>query len=63
MPLIDLWKNAPATVAQFTIEQVVSFAGNGKLIDASPCSDELREYLSNADTPTFGKVRNTLPYR
>jgi hypothetical protein len=55
MPLIALWKSDPSTVAQFTIEQVVSFAGNGKLVDSSVCSDELREYLSNADTTTLAK--------
>jgi hypothetical protein len=55
MPLITLWKSTPAAVAQFTIEQVVSSAGNGKLTDSSVCSDELREYLSNADTPTLAK--------
>jgi len=55
MPLIALWKSDPVTVAQFTIEQIVSFAGNGKLSDSSVCSDELREYLSGANTKTLAK--------
>ena len=46
MPPIALSKSDPATVAQFTVEQVVSFAGNGKLSDGSQCSEELRVDLS-----------------
>lgn len=46
MPLVDLWKSSPATVAQFTIEQVVTTAGDGILKDASLSSRELRTFLS-----------------
>jgi hypothetical protein len=35
----------PATVSQFTIEQVVTTAGDGSLRDESLSSRELREYL------------------
>jgi hypothetical protein len=45
VPLVDLWKTNPATVSQFTIEQVVTTAGDGSLRDGSLCSRELREYL------------------
>ena len=45
MPLVDLWKSSPATVSQFTIEQVVTTAGDGSLRDESLSSRELREYL------------------
>src|SRR4051794_15285953 len=45
MPLISLWKSAPAAVAQMTIQQIVGNAGNGRLLDNSTCSAELREYL------------------
>ena len=45
MPLVDLWKSSPATVSQFTIEQVVTTAGDGSLRDESLASRELREYL------------------
>lgn len=46
MPLLALWRSDPDTVSKFTIEQVVSFAGNGKLRDDSECSHELREYIA-----------------
>jgi hypothetical protein len=46
VPLVELWKSSPATVAQFTIEQVVTTAGDGILRDASLSSRELRTFLS-----------------
>lgn len=45
MPLIALWKSAPAAVAQMTIQRIVANAGDGRLLDNSACSKELREYL------------------
>jgi hypothetical protein len=45
VPLVDLWKSSPATISQFTIEQVVTTAGDGSLRDESLSSRELREYL------------------
>jgi hypothetical protein len=45
MPLISLWKSAPDAIAQMTIQQIVGNAGNGRLLDDSDCSVELREYL------------------
>lgn len=46
MPLITVWKSSPAAVQEFSIEQVVSTAGDGNLKDGSLCAQELREYLS-----------------
>ena len=46
MPLISLFRTDPGTVEEFTIQQVVSFSGDGKLKDGSECSREFREYLS-----------------
>src|SRR5918997_2177008 len=45
MPLIALWKSAPGAVAQMTIQQIVGNAGDGRLLDNSLGSLELREYL------------------
>jgi hypothetical protein len=50
MPLISIFENAPESVAKFSIEQVVSTAGDGALKDDSPCSAELREYLGKVGT-------------
>lgn len=46
MALLSIWRSNPDAVLQFTIEQIVSASGNGKLLDNSECSTELREYLS-----------------
>jgi hypothetical protein len=50
MPLLSLWKSDPASVNQFTIEQVVATAGNGDLKDDSICAEELRSFLSQVPT-------------
>jgi uncharacterized protein with beta-barrel porin domain len=46
MPLLEFVKASPTGVEQLSIEQVVASAGDGTLKDASTCSNELREYLS-----------------
>lgn len=45
MPLLSFWKSAKDEVLKMTIEQVVSSAGDGNLLDSSPCSLEFREFL------------------
>jgi hypothetical protein len=50
MPLLSIWNSNPETVSEFTIEQVVSTAGNGKLLDNSECATELRQYLSQVSS-------------
>ncbi len=50
MPLLAIWRSTPAVVAQFTVEQVVSTAGNGDLRDGSECSSELRAYFKESPT-------------
>lgn len=50
MPLISIFENAPESVAKFSIEQVVSTAGDGALKDDSTCSAEVREYLGRVGT-------------
>jgi hypothetical protein len=46
MPLMSVWTSNPTAVSEFTIEQVVSTAGDGNLKDGTQCAEELREYLS-----------------
>ncbi len=46
MPLIQLWKSNTSAIDEFSIEQIVSTSGDGKLKDNSLCSNELREYFS-----------------
>ena len=49
MPLLDLWTNSKDAVLGMNIQQIVSVAGEGKLLDQSDSSNELREYLSQVD--------------
>jgi hypothetical protein len=51
MPLLAFWVSNPDEVGQTSIEQIVAMAGDGNLKDGSHCSSELREYLTQADTP------------
>jgi len=55
MPLLALWSSNPATISQFTIEQVVKTAGSGTLRDGSDCSRELRLYLLEASSEKLTK--------
>jgi hypothetical protein len=50
MPLLAFWSSNPKEIGQSTIEQIVAMAGDGNLRDNSPCSDELREYLTQAES-------------
>jgi hypothetical protein len=50
MALIQLWQNSPDAFADFSIEQILATAGNGKLKDNSNCSKELREFVSQIST-------------
>jgi len=45
MTLIDLAKTNPETLSAYTIAQIVSICGDGKLLDNSPCSEQLRQFL------------------
>lgn len=50
MPLLELWKSNPPAIEQFSIEQIVTSAGDGILKDGSLCSTELRTFLSQVST-------------
>lgn len=55
MPLLSIWKSNPETVSEMSIEQIVSAAGNGKLLDDTDCCTELREYLSEVSSEKLGE--------
>jgi hypothetical protein len=54
MPLLAFLASNPNEVAQLTIEQIVTMAGDGNLRDNSPCCTEFREYLKQADSVMLG---------
>lgn len=55
MALIDLWKKDKAELAEKHIQQVIAFAGDGKLSDQSNASSELRQYLRNIPSDLLAK--------
>ena len=61
MALLDFWKKNRDTVLDQSIEQIVSNAGDGRVLDGSDCSSELRQYFQ--ETPSeriYDYVRHCL---
>jgi hypothetical protein len=46
MSLLELWRESPEQLKDKEIQQLISFAGAGKLVDESDCSRELRAFLA-----------------
>jgi hypothetical protein len=46
MTLIDLATKTPEVFTSYTIAQIVAICGDGKLRDNSPCSEQLRQFLT-----------------
>jgi len=55
MALIDLWQKDREQLAEKHIQQVIAFAGDGKLGDNSVASSELRIYLRNIPSTLLSK--------
>ncbi len=55
MPLLNLWKSQPAEFQTRTVQQIVAFAGDGKLRDESSTCAEFREFLDQIDSDTLIK--------
>lgn len=51
MSLAEIWRKTPEQLRDKLIQQVISFAGDGKLRDDSGASQELREYLEIIPLP------------
>ncbi len=47
MALLDLWQTSPDQVRDKHVQQLIVFAGAGKLLDGSAASDEFRAFLSH----------------
>jgi hypothetical protein len=46
MPLLDLWRQSPEQLRDKQVQQLIAFAGAGRLLDDSPCSAEFRSFLA-----------------
>jgi len=47
MALVDLWKQNRDELLSKQFHQIIAYAGNGRLLDDSPASKELRDFLQN----------------
>lgn len=50
MPLLDIWKTQPDEIRGKSIQQIITFAGDGRLLDDSSTSSELRSFLDQIDS-------------
>jgi len=64
MSLLDLWKDSKEQLADKQIQQLISFAGNGKLSDGNQTSNEFREFLTVIPSEKLAKyIKNCLESR
>lgn len=55
MALTDLWKTSPDQLRDKHIQQVITFAGSGKLRDGGDASVEFRDFLSVVPSPSLSQ--------
>ena len=53
MPLVDLWLNSQEQLVDKHVQQIVTFAGDGKLRDGNNASREFHEFLSQIPNQTL----------
>jgi hypothetical protein len=58
-PLLSLLKSDPGQAEVLSVQQVLALCGAGKLIDASECSRDFREYLGIATSPNLVRYLQT----
>jgi hypothetical protein len=46
MALVDLWTSSQDQLRQKHVQQIIAFAGDGKLLDGSEASKEFRDFLA-----------------
>lgn len=55
MVLLDLWNKTPDQLKDKQIQQLIAFAGAGKLLDESDCSKEFRAFLGSVPSENLKK--------
>ena len=50
MALLDLWQNSPEMVRDKHVQQLIAFAGDGRLSDGGTGPQEFRAFLSHIST-------------
>ncbi len=55
MPLLDLWEKSPEQLKDKRVQQLIAFAGAGRLLDDSTCSAEFRAFLSSVPSGSLSE--------
>lgn len=58
MSLVELWTSSPSQLGDKHVQQIISFAGSGKLTDGSTASQEFRSFLSRVPSSFLGRYAN-----
>jgi hypothetical protein len=53
--LVDILVNTPEQLAGKKVDQVIRFAGEGRLLDGNNCSREFRDYLAEAQSNVLAR--------
>ncbi|MGE0473671.1 MAG: hypothetical protein AB7P17_08550 [Nitrospirales bacterium] len=65
MALLDLWNKTPDQLSDKQVQQLIAFAGAGKLLDEGDCSREFRAFLArvhSGNLATYAKQCLTNPF-
>ncbi len=60
MALLDLWNEKPEQLKDKQVQQLIAFAGDGKLLDTSECSKEFRAFLTNVPSTNLINYANQI---
>lgn len=55
MPLVEIWKKTPEQLYGKTIQQILIFAGDGRLKDGNSTCGEFREYLAHVPSDELSR--------
>ena len=58
MPLVEIWKKTPDQLRGKSIQQILAFAGDGRLKDGNATSAEFREYLAHIPSDELSRFAN-----
>jgi hypothetical protein len=58
MALVDLWTTSQDQLRLKHVQQIITFAGDGKLLDESTASREFREFLTHIPSPVLARYAN-----
>jgi hypothetical protein len=55
MALVDLWMSSQDQLRQEHVQQIIAFAGDGRLLDGSEASNEFRDFLAQVPSSLLGR--------